>query len=529
MKDRLEPTCKVEMWTDLSMSKQFKRKLLASTDPAYFWNSPEMGNMELWDSQVKILTEFNKTGGNGKRKYSELLFSAGMRGSKTTIAALIGLTELYKLLIMESPQEHYKLLSNQLIQVLAVAPSEKQCLDTIFVGMKNIIRNSPFFMSMNEEIDMVYNRLRFPNNLVLQGLGSNIKTNVGRTVKCFVAEEINSFEDLTNNSGPDDIYNKLMKSTATFAPFDEDIKVAISSRSNNYDFLTRRIEKTRDNIKDYGEDISGGTLVLEMRTSELNPNLTEEVLEKMKKKDEDSYERDFGVTDASNGETFFKPRTVDKYKEMAIKNSIFLNYPKPKTQGLFIPELNLKNLKYDNNARYYMITIDPAAVGDPFGYSLSHLTINDEVIIDGSTIFRPEKGSEINPESVRDLTEKIMNALPITYLIYDIYMYNELRSYVSDRGVECFQHFLNLGDWSEFRDQINNKRFHGDVNDYIQDEISNLILVGGKKVDHPGGGSKDMLDTQCQAATFPFRDNSKIKKREVQQYIGGATGRYGNY
>jgi len=506
MQTNLSVSCDTKKWSELSQIDQFKMKLKFEHDPVFFWENPSLGNMILWPSQKELLREFYEMNSNGRRKYKELLLSAGMRSGKTAIAALIILTELAKCLMMDSPQKHYKLLPKEEILFLATASTEKQCHRTIFKKVVAFIETSPYFCSFEDKIELTQGRLRFPKGLVILGLGSNLKSNVGLTVKVFVAEEINFTGEETYKVSPADLYNRLSKSTTTFKPFGEDIKVAISSMADGNDFLSKRIELTK-------QQKLMTTLTISKTTLEMNPTLTEADLDDERLMSEDSYSQDYGFGARRSGSSYFKEITMDKIKNWNLKN-IFQGIPKHGKGKAFTPDLRIDLLKYDSEAVAYGVLSDPASVGDGFGLSLAHLTLNDQIIFDGVTVFKPGKDEEIDPNIISLMINKIIKVVPVEFYAYDIYMYTELRKEISDLGINTVQHQLRLPDWEALKERFNTDRINGPHLDYLEKEMSDLKLINGK-INHPTGGSKDIIDTVCQAVAY--WDNPKNVDRETSE------------
>lgn len=520
MLSKLDITCDVKLWTELSKLDQYELCLQAQLDPVFFWENPSMGGAKLWDSQKEILTEFYQRTPEGKRKYKELLYAAGMRGGKTATAALIILTELAYMLMMDSPQKKFSLLPKEEILFLMTAATETQAIDTIFAKVIAFTEESPFLSSFDQQSDnnktgiqYTAGRLEFPKKLVCLALGANLRANVGRTVKVFVAEEINFTGTEAYKVSPKVLYNRLSKSTTTFKPFGEDIKVAISSQADGNDFLSRRIVLTREQKLD--AESGGTTLIKQKNTLELNKNLTKEMLADEFLMDEDSANQDYGYGSNRDGSSWFKKVTMDKFKLWNIPN-IFLGNPEPRKKEMFIPDLNIDLLKYDINAKEYGIFSDPASVGDGFGLTVGHSTIDDRLIADGITIIKPGRDQEIDPRIIERMVEKIMNKVPIQVYRFDIYMYNELRQKIDNLGINVEQHMLNLTDWEAFKDRINTNRMNGPYLEYAYTELGDLKLVN-KKVDHPYGGSKDIADSLCQLVSYFDNRDEKQKDTSHEQ------------
>ncbi len=513
MREHLTPNCDIERWTDLDQQTKLKYELQAMDDPLFFWDNECMGNMKLWPSQKRVLREFYEIEDN-KRKYNEFLFDAGMRGGKTTVAALILCTELYRLLLLKSPQKHYGLIDGDTITLYMTAAGEKQTLRTIFPRVRVVIENSPYLSSYHELVDLTSGRIKFPKNIIMEAVGSNLKTAVGRTVKCLVAEEVNSVGTADGQLKPADLYNKLSKSTTTFMPYKEDIRVAISSKTSGYDFLSIRIQETR-------EKKLKSTYIVQANTLELNPNVTKEAIAEEILRDEDSANMDYGIGEALGGNRFFRPIILDKIK--LSKKNIF-TIPKITEHDMFVPDFLPFNFELDTNYKYYIMGLDPSTINDPFGISIAHVTNNNEVIVDGTTVFRSNKKTEINPELVNNLLTKVIETIPISYCIFDIYMYNETRQRMMNAGIEHIKHILNLPDWNLCKDYFAAGMVTIPDEEYIKRELKELIITTGGKIDHPSSGSKDALDSICQCVTFPLREeNDKLPQHSL---IGGIACQY---
>ena len=509
---QLKPSCKPQVYTSLPADEKFKLCLKASIDPIAFWEDPRMGNLTLWESQKATLRQFYELDDSQTRRYNELLFAAGMKSAKTTTAALILLTELKNLLMMDNPQKKYNLLANEEISFVGVANTYEQCLRTIYMKVKGLVENSPFFCSFAEDVNVTEEKMSFPKKLSIWPLGSNLKANVGMTVKVFVADEINFSARETYQTPPDVLFNRLGKATTPFKPFKEDIKVAISSRSGANDFLSKRIELTREQgIKT--------TMILEKTTIECNPTVTKESIENERLMDEEGYIQDYGFGVGREGNSFFKQVTLDLLKTWN-KRNLFEGEPRFGRKGAFVPDINPEKIKYDPDAVYYGLFNDPATVRDGYGLTLMHNTIYDELVVDGMTVFRSNVAEEIDPVAVKDVILKIVGKLPIEVFAYDIYMYNELRDQLTDEGINLWQHQLKKADWLKFKDRIHTKRIRGPMNDYAMQEFENLI-VRGEKVDHITGGSKDMIDALCLGVAYFDQDEKpELLENEIMVMQG---------
>ena len=514
MQNKLDISCDPKKWSELDVIEKAKLKLKATEDIVFFWEHPAMGNIQtLWPTQKQLIREFMQRDPVTQRRIKkELLFSAGMRSSKTFCAALILLSELAICLMMDNAQKKWQLLPKEEIYFLMTASTQEQAITTIFTKIIAMVEESPFFASHEGEINYTTGKLDFiKHRFVVEALGSNLRANVGRTVKVFVAEEINFTGDESYKVSPRKLYNRLSKSTLTFKPFGEDIKVAISSQADGNDFLSKRIKLARDQKLD-----EKTTLIWVKTTLQMNPNIKMSDLEDERLMDEESFSQDLGFGVIRDGSKFFKKFSLDKFKEWDLSN-IFLGEPEIGSRDFFEPDLLIDNLEYDKLAVEYGIFTDPASTGDGFGFCLAHLTIDDEIIIDGLTVLKPSKNEEVNSATVRMFIEKIINKVPVSVYGFDIYMFKEIKDDLVNLGIMPYQHQLKLPDWEAMKDRINTNRIKGPYSEYFIKEVSDLMKRNGK-IDHPNGGSKDMLD----AATLPvsYWDQIGVKDKIEREPIG---------
>ena len=506
MKTSLEVTCDPTKWTGLSIGEQLLKKLEWSIDPLAFWPDPAGGNVHLWDSQRSILKSMYHFDKNGKRIKSELIFVSGMRGGKTTIAALMSLYEIARLQFLENPQSKYDLAPNSEIMCINVAPSQEQALDTVFARAKELMSNSPFFCSLDP--DMTFNKAKFPKRITLKALGSNVKSNVGRTIKCFVADEVSSFEDAEKHS-PEEIYFKLSNSTGTFKKWNENIRVAISSIAAPGDFITSLYKQAKKEDWPWAE-------LLWKKTWELNPNMGLDILEEERKRNPDIFDRDYGAEEGVSIRSFFNGYKLDECKKVAFKINVFQGEPpvdKLHRKYGFIPTLdvNLLDIRKYPNAVTWFIGADPAIRKDAFGLSLGYIDTFGKINIVGSTVFIAAKGDEINTNEVIKLLEPVLQHLPISIYIFDIYFHSDIQRVMRDYNVNTVQHTLKLNDWIYLRNDLSEQTCTVPMVDLLFKEYAELQLINGRTVDHPSSGSKDQADSTAQIVSYVRREEEENK------------------
>jgi len=492
---KLEFTCDPNIWKDISQGEKLAMELRASVDPAYFWNEPRMGNFPLFESKIEIMNELWKFDENGKRINSELIMSSGMRGGKTAMAGLAGLTETYRLLMMQNPQEYYHLAPNTEISNINVANSLEQAKDTVFRKVKEMVSNSPYFAAQDPYLTAT--SMKFPKNIVFKALGSNLSSNVGRTVKSFVADEIDTYED------PEEVYDKLSKSTANFAKWNENLRIAIGSPTDPGGFLLSRLNRAR-------EEKWKGVITIWKPTWELNPEIPHD--EEARARNPIAYDRDFGAMPSSRRENLFNTQllAIIQQKSMNVPN-IFLGTPDWRDRWNFTPSLDKSLLRTAPDAIEYYIGLDPSVKNDAFGISVGYLSTDDTIKIIGSTILTAPKGEEIKTSDAEKLISPICQLLPVRTMIFDVYMHTQLHDIAEDNGVKIAQHNLNLHDWIYFRNDLYDSKSSIPYSEYLFKEFRELLVLHGKKVDHPRSGSKDQADSAAQIVSFIRREQEEAR------------------
>lgn len=515
----LDATCDLDLWSKLTPGEQLLKKIEWSGDLLSFIEDPAGLGLELWDSQKEILGAFMKLDENGNKIKSEMVFVSGMRGGKTTIAAIISLCEVARLEFLENPQKHYEIASNSEIMCINVAPNEQQALDTVFRRGKEIIMNSPYMMSLRPTA--TYNTIKFPKQITLKALGSSTSGNVGRTVKCFVADEVSSFQDNSARRGPSEIYFKLSKSTGTFAKWNENIRVAISSPAYKGDFITSlHIQAV--------EEKWSWCMPIWKATWDLNPNMDKETLAEERKRDPISFDRDFGANPVQDQESFFNIGMLEILEKASIHHmNLFIGEPDPKSREAFIPAIDMSRLDlklYPNYVDWY-IAADPSIKNDGFGLSVGYLGTDDNVYIVGTTVFKAGKGEEIATEDVANVIKQIIRAFPIQAYIYDVYLHNTLLDLVRLDSIRTEHHIVNLNDWILARNDLYQGRATIPYSRLLFKEFNELLLIRNQKVDHPRSGSKDVADTAAQVISFVRREQEEARL-STKGYVSNFMGRF---
>ncbi len=354
-------------------------------------------------------------------------------------------------------------------------------------------------------------QIKFTKGITTKALGSALGSAVGRTLKCFVADEIADYDD------PEDTYMKLSKSTANFAKWNENIKVMIGSPGLEGDYFMGYYHRA---VKEKWE----ATMTLWLPTWDLNPEMDRKTLEKERMKDPIRFDRDFGAQPMQQKENLFNGLLLEKAAEdnKGVRN-MFVGQASRDSRDGFFPELDFTMLRPPSDALDYYVASDPAIKHDAFGLSVGYKSINNEWKIVGSTILKAPNSEELHTEDIANLLKPIFETLPVRYYIYDVYLHSDLGVLASKHGIINIQHTLNLNDWIYTRNDLYDRVLHVPYSDYLWKEFRELTVLNGKKVDHPRSGSEDQADSVAQFSAFMRRleEEEKLKSNaSVTHYMG---------
>ena len=421
------------------------------------WFVEEQTGAKLFPMQNKIMTEFYAG------KYKRLILAAGMRSGKSALASMMGVYELFDLMITEDPSSYYGLLPDQLINISIVATSTTQAQDTIFGNITSMVEGSDFFNSWTDvkvKGDEIRSRKQ---RTVMRVLSSWSTTAVGRSNKAVIFDELANFEETAGKRGSWEIYTRLSKSTDTFGNTGHII--AISSPKHPTDIMMTLCARSADEANTYS---------LIKPTWEMNPNFTKQQLMDEYKYDMPAFWRDYACQPHSfSGIQFPEGINLNSDIVNVLQNDILVR---------------------DNIIR--VCAIDPAVTNDGFGIATGYLAPSGQIVVDGITKFQKTEGmSTISPKEVREFLDDKISKLNIDILIFDTWMYPELLEHVSDDlGVETIKHIVRKDDYDRWRELQSAQLCEVVYDDYLKMEAQQLVVKNEKRVDHPISGSKDMAD-----------------------------------
>lgn len=458
--DARNPSYDLTDWSPREVGKI----MLAEANPVYFCEEPLFLGQKLFPMQSAIMEEFYRD------NYRELVLISGRQSGKTHLASCFGLYETFKLLIQDDPAAAYGLAPGSRIFVMTVAVSEKQARDGIFSQITSKMSRSPFFRSFNPQIYSL--EVRFPTkNVVLFCGTSSSSSNVGRTVKCVIFDELDMFDDTDSKRGAENVYYTMSRSTVAFGNAGK--RLSISSAMHTDGMMTK-LEKTAKDVDD--------TLSYRYATWEFNPNISfdSKDMQNELERDPETFWRDYGSRPVESTEKYFG-------------NSDILYMT---GQPNIIPRI-LDSPSYRPPPHPYVLSGDPALKHDGFGLALSRMD-GENFYVDGLYNFKadPRKGVlELSPLNIKNTIKKVAKGAGVIAAVFDTWMFPEMQEEIQMMGIPVYNHIVRKEDYDAVKELFYTQKLN--ICDFpeVMDEFKDLRLIRGKKVDHPKSGSKDVSDS----------------------------------
>jgi len=509
-------------------------------DAVTFCESPEYLNIKLKPKQAEILWKFNheKDKATGEAMWKEFVGMVGMRSGKTVMGSCQEAYELYCLLMLDDPAAHYNLVPGQEIYLINVAASETQSKDTVFAQLRSRVENSPWFQKYIAYLksfgrvrrgDFLFreleNRLEFNDkHIVCLSMNSNSLTNVGKTAKFVIFDELAKFKTTEGKDSADEVYSSISRATQTFGWSGH--VWSISSPLNDDDKIVELAATARK-----GE--VKGMLGYVLPTWEFNPSITRASLDREYLKDPILADRDFGCVPPRSHQDFIAdPDALKAFIYRGLRPVFSAQRKvvmKPSPNGDLKAYVHLDpdfELPRERKFSYHGHG-DPGHTDDSFCFGVSHLEIRQRqdrtTIINYPVVVQdlllewkpdPSKQEVVDFLDVKETIKYIHDHIGLTRVTFDRWNSAMLIQELLDFGINAED--LKFTDQGQFEHYMTLKRLIacGQFESFLGDEATfeqykNLQIVNGTRIDHKKRGKvtdKDRSDCWAAGAYFLTKD-----------------------
>lgn len=484
-----------------------------------FCSSPDHMNFPPLSKRQVLVSDYMfgsdpKTMLDNGRNTAVLVWGKG--AGKDTISALMILYVVYVLLNAKNPQRLLGIPSNDSIDLLNVASSREQAETIFFDKIRNLVMNwswlksrydvqlsGKFFSSSQrkkgpkDRVIVTNDAIIFPKNIRAFSGSSESESLEGHNLFMFVLDEADAFKAASVNRSAAKIYQICR--TSAFSRFKNRYKGFVISypRSKN-GFILKLYEQTKKFLNVY----SDVAMTWEVKPRELFSNQTFDY--EGHKIPMDFYE-EFRLDPmgakraymclAPIAETAFI-EDPDRVDDAARVYAEPLFEFKDLVKNNLIRKEILKSPYYPDRSKRYVLVLDLGLKKDPAAMALMHRE-QDKVIVDFVTRWIPEPAKDIRVDlgNVEEIIESIFNTLTIDSLYADHWQSALLVQKMKGKGHAAETVKLEYDDYETFKRLLYTGNVVLPKNEILLDELKNLQLYSGKKVDHPDGGHNDMAIT----------------------------------
>lgn len=507
--------------------------------------------------------------------FNELIGVVGMRGGKSVLVAAMSAAIIHELLYVDGLQEKLGLVRSQEIDGAFVAASGEQASETIYGHFRGFYDNSPWFQNyrralMDLEItdpdlrrgDLYWateKMIHFKEKHIrIKSLTSNSGSIAGKTRIFAVIDELSRMDAGDSKRSATEVYRVLKRSLITIRAAVERLRV-----SGDYDVPDARMfcisspmfEDDKSMLLLKQAEKSDKMFAFHRTTWEFNPDICKEDLADEYATDPIGAERDYGANPPGAENPLIQNPAiievcVDTHRSsiLTIQETFFdekigeyqFNYVKP----------NVSNVVYQNLLEY-VIHCDPGHKHDSFCLAIGHLE-ESTVIIDGALECRPipkNNRQGLTPREVyfpalTDVIFQLTKTMSIRYLSYDRWNSTEQIHRLRNSKILAFQKDISRDDHVRFVNSMVGGRvkFPARENDFLDPSIARNMPCAkalwelkrlnddGVRVDHPPGGSNDMIQCYIGVHRLLLHPDEvisvqELRKEQRKQRVRGSRGR----
>jgi hypothetical protein len=507
--------------------------------------------------------------------FNELIGVVGMRGGKSVLVACMSAAIIHELLCVDGLQEKLGLVKSQEIDGAFVAASGEQASETIYGHFRGFYDNSPWFQNYRRallDLEILDSSLRRGDlywateksihfkekHIRIKSLTSNSGSIAGKTRIFAVIDELSRMDAGDSKRSATEVYRVLKRSLIT-------IKASVDRlrRQGMYNVPDARMfcisspmfEDDKSMMLLKQAEKSDKMFAFHRTTWEFNPDISKEDLADEFATDPLGAERDYaanppGAENPLVVNTNIIEICVDKHRSSNfLIREVFFDEVLDEFKFNYI-KTEIIDFQYKNLVEY-VIHCDAGQRQDSFCLALGHLD-DDVVVIDGAVECRPiHKNNKqgLSPREVyfpamTDIILKLARTLSIRFVSYDRWNSTEQIHKLRTGRILAFQKNLSRDDHIRFVNSMAASKisFPARENEFIDPSIARNMPCAkalwelkrlnddGQKVDHPPGGSSDMI--QCYVGVHRLLLHPEevisvpeLKKEQRKQRIRGSRRR----
>lgn len=477
---------------------------------------------------------------------NEVIAQLGKGSGKDYCSTIAVARIVYLLLCLKDPATYYGKPPGDAIDIINIAINAQQAKNVFFKGFKKRIDNCPWFAG---KYSAKAEAIEFDKSVTCHSGHSERESWEGYNVLVVILDEISGFS-VDSTSGNDQaktagaIYKMYRGSVMSrFPQFGKVILLSFPRYKG--DFIQTRYEKVIGDketiVKSHTftlddsvpEDAPGNQFeisweedeihyysepkVFAMRrpTWEVNPLQSLEFLKSEFFSD---------PVDALSRFACMPPDAVDAFFKSREKiERAFSQYIHP-----FDEDWRFKESFRPKDEVEYFVHVDLAHKHDRAAVSMSHVEKWVEikfmgfsepapvVVVDAIRWWTPKPNQAIDFADVRNYIVSLkQRGFNIKLVTFDQWQSIEMMNYLNSMGMPTERLSVAKKHYEDMSILVQEERLVGPVNDILIEELLQLRVIKGDKVDHPRKGSKDLSDAVCGS----IHNAVKLSKRELNSEV----------
>lgn len=442
-------------------------------------------------------------------KYNEAILAWGKGSGKDNLVALYFARRAYKLLCMADPHGHFK---SQSFELLNVAASEDQAKGVFFKYLADTFKNAGDkafrVFGFDPEKDILSNKIRLPKNITCVSGHSNASSLEGNNLYCAVLDEVAEFKTEEEIAGKG--RHAAMSAGAIYKLCRSSINTRFPKCGKLILISFPRFKKDFIMTKYYAGLKRPNVYCDKGATFEINPTKKESDFE-YDLINEPEFTRTAIYCDPPHAKDAFI--TQVQFIDRIVNDKIVSPYKK----GIEGPYKEQFRGTKGNNHKY-VIACDLALSSDRASLTMGHREIvggRPLYIIDLIKTWKAEKGGIIR---LKDIYNEIIvlryRGFNIVQINFDQFASAQMIQDLIEQDFQAQKQSVdrNLDPYLALRNIIYQESLLAYRHPLLLQELKELQLINGVKVDHPSHGSKDVADSTCSCiytlSTMPEYSNS---------------------
>ena len=502
----------------------------------------------------KILNKDQLSPEDALKRITEVVLLFGKGSGKDFLVSGIVAYIPYWLNCMYDPQGYFNFGQGENIDIINLAKNAQQAENVFFSKLKARLNSSTWFKKVDRK-PQVYNEYQEKKNAII--FYNNIRAFSGHS-EAGSFEGYNPLVAIFDEVG-DYEYNladfaySTLKSSSTTRFGKRSLMIFISFPRSAGDYMMEKFNQGQNEEFDEVYSIRGSSW-------EVNPNIKREDLEMEYRKDPESAKMRFECIPPANRGGFFQypERVLDcvkigKENNCVLEEKIITNVLDNGEERHFVGydlELFEQTLELDQSKTYYL-GMDGGIESDSYTLSLFHAEVVYEEVVEGGEavlkprnkpvedlliVFKPDTVNKVpvSVQNVIDMVEKIGQRVYIKRSLSDKFNSGAMTQKLIDMGVDAddrvYSNPFQLAIYTQFKnlaytgqlELLDLDREGNAKKDNPNENMCNILLINGNKIDHEKDREKDTCDSRATAVWLCATDEVEEESHFAMPVIQGA-------